>query len=126
MQGLQIGLQAFLDANTQSRELMTTDQQQELAKAQEDKVLLAIEQQSIALGHCYRACMAAFKETTQATGNQYKYVSISKEANVWMGDIGNVPGGAKHSFENISATDKANVGMGNMEGKYMEKFFSRK
>jgi hypothetical protein len=30
-----------------------------LAEGQQSEVLHAVEQQSIALGHCYRACMAA-------------------------------------------------------------------
>jgi hypothetical protein len=123
MQGLQIGLQAFLDASAQSRELATTDQQRELAQGHDSKVLRAIEQQNILLGHCYRACMAAFKETTQATGHTYKYVTASNEAKLLMGDLGNVAGGAKHTFENITAKDKAHVVAGNMEGEYAKDFF---
>jgi hypothetical protein len=123
MQGLQIGLQAFLDAGAQSRELITTAPQRELAEAQESKVLLAIEQQNIALGHCYRACMAAFKETTQATGHTYKYVEASNEARLLAGDFGNVPAGVTHSFEKVIAKDKARVVAGNMDGQYAKDFF---
>lgn len=80
MLGLQIGLQAFLDASAQSRELVTTAQQRGLARAQESQVLLAIEQQNIARGHFCRACMAAFKKTTQATGHMCKFAETSNEA----------------------------------------------
>lgn len=123
MQGLQIGLQAFLDANAQSQELVTTTQQRELTQAQESKVLLAIEQQNIALGHCYRACMAVFKETTQATGHTYKYMEASNNAKLLAGDFGNVAGGAKHTYEKVFVKDNAWVVAGNMEGQYAKDFF---
>jgi hypothetical protein len=123
MQGLQIGLQAFLDASAQSHEVATTDQQREFTQAEESKVLHAIEQQNIVLGHCYRACMAAFKETTQATGHTYKYVTASSEAKLLMGDLGNVSGGAKHTFVNITAKDNAWVVAGNMQGESAKDFF---
>ncbi|PMD50438.1 uncharacterized protein K444DRAFT_547107 [Hyaloscypha bicolor E] len=125
MQGLQIGLQAFHDASAQSQELVTTTQQQELAQAQDSKLLLAIEQQNIALGHCYRACMAALKETTQATGHTYKYLEASNEARMLAGDLGNVPGGSKNTYEVVLAKDKANIVVGNMEWQYAKDFFQR-
>ena len=59
--GLQIGLQAILDASSESEELLKADPQRQLTGAQQSEVLHAIEQQTIALGHRYRACMAALK-----------------------------------------------------------------
>lgn len=102
MQGLQIGLQAILDASAESHELVSANPRRQLTEAQKSEVLRAIEQQNIALSHCYRACMAAFEETTKATGHTYKYVKASKKARLLMGDLGNVvKGGALHTFSNI-------------------------
>lgn len=102
MQGLQIGLQAILDASAESHELVSANPRRQLTEAQKSEVLRAIEQQNIALSHCYRACMAAFEETTKATGHTYKYVKASKQARLLMGDLGNVvKGGALHTFSNI-------------------------
>jgi hypothetical protein len=47
--------------------------------------------------------MVAFKETTKATGYDYKYVKASNQASLLMGDLGNVKGGAQHKYSNIEA-----------------------
>lgn len=101
MQGLQIGVQAILDASSKREEPDKTDPRSQLTEAQQSEVLHAIEQQTAALSHCYRACMAAFKETTKATGHDYKFVKVSKEARLLMGDLGSVKGDALHTFSNI-------------------------
>jgi hypothetical protein len=118
MQGLQIGLQAILDASSEGKELDQADTRSQFTEAQK----YAVEQQTIALSHCYRACMAAFKETTKATGHAYKFVKASKEARLLMGDLGNVKGGALHTFSNIEV-DGAYVVAGNMDGQYAKDFF---
>lgn len=93
IRGLQIGLQAILDASSESQERVEGDPRHQLTEAQQSEVLHSIEQQSIALSHCYRACMVAFKETTKATGHDYKYVKASNQARLLMGDLGNGKGG---------------------------------
>ncbi|EED21511.1 hypothetical protein TSTA_087470 [Talaromyces stipitatus ATCC 10500] len=127
MQGLQIGLQTFLEANATptQNEPQLTDTQIELAKEQESRILQAIEQQNIVLGYCYRACMAALRGTTQVTGNTYKYVSASDEVKMLVGDVGNVSGSAKHVYEDITAGGKSHVVVGNMQGEYMKDFFGK-
>lgn len=122
MQGLQIGLQDILDANAESCELVETDLRRQLTEIQQSQVLHTIEQQSIALSHCYRACMAAFKETTKATGHDYKYVKASNQARLLMGDLGNVKGGALHTYSNIEV-DGGYVVAGNMAGEFAKDFF---
>jgi hypothetical protein len=122
MQGLQIGLQAILDASSGGEELVKADPQRQLTEAQQSEVLHAIEQQTIALSHCYRACMAAFKETTKATGHEYKYVKASKQARLLMGDLGNVKGGALHKYSNIEVGG-GYVVAGNMAGEFAKDFF---
>ncbi|KAF2458146.1 hypothetical protein BDY21DRAFT_371041 [Lineolata rhizophorae] len=122
MQGLQIGLQAVLDAGSQNNELVQDDSQDQLAEIRQSQILGAIEQQNVALNHCYRACMAAFKETTKATGHEYKYVKASNQARLLMGDLGNVEGGAQHSFTNLEVTGGWVVA-GNMEGASAKDFF---
>ncbi|KAF7505378.1 hypothetical protein GJ744_000999 [Endocarpon pusillum] len=122
IQGLQIGLQAILDASSESGELVQANPQCQLTEAQQSEVLHAIEQQTVALSHCYRACMAVFKETTKATGHDYKYVKASKEARLLMGDLGNVEGGALHTFRNIEV-DGGWVVAGNMAGESAKDFF---
>ena len=122
MQGLQIGLQAILDASSEGKELDQGDTRSQFTEAQKFEFLHAVEQQTIALSHCYRACMAAFKETTKATGHAYKFVKASKEARLLMGDLGNVKGGALHTFSNIEV-DGGYVVAGNMDGQYAKDFF---
>lgn len=122
MQGLQISLQVMLDANVDDSHSAEPNDQNQLTEAQQGQVLRAIEQQSIALTHCYRACMAAFKETTKATGHSYKYVKASDEARLLMGDLGNVKGGRLHSFSNIEVTGGWVVA-GNMAGENAKDFF---
>lgn len=122
MQGLQIGLQAILDASSEGKELDQAGARSQFTEAQKSEVLYAVEQQTIALSHCYRACMAAFKETTKATGHAYKFVKASKEARLLMGDLGNVKGGALHTFSNIEV-DGGHVVAGNMDGQFAKDFF---
>jgi hypothetical protein len=122
MQGLQIGMQAILDASSESKELDKADPRSQLTDAQQSEVLHAIERQTVALSHCYRACMAAFKETTKATGHEYKFVKASKEARLLMGDLGSVTGGALHKYSNIEV-DGGYVVAGNMEGQFAKDFF---
>ncbi|KAF2466587.1 uncharacterized protein BDR25DRAFT_327960 [Lindgomyces ingoldianus] len=123
MQGLQIGLQTFLDSSATGHKSIIADDQRKLAEAQESRVLQAIEQRNTALKHCYRACMAVFKETTNVTGHTYKYMTASEESKFLMGDLGNVQGGAKHTYEKINATGKAWVVTGNMDGASAANFF---
>ncbi|KAF2008282.1 hypothetical protein BU24DRAFT_382126, partial [Aaosphaeria arxii CBS 175.79] len=101
MQGLQIGMQAILDGSSVVEEPDDAGPRSRLTKTQQSEVLQAIERQTVALSHCYRACMAAFKETTKATGHEYKFVKASKEARLLMGDLGSVAGGALHKYSNI-------------------------
>lgn len=115
MQGLQIGLQAILDADSGGNVL-------HLTKAQQSEALAAIEKQNIALRHCYRACMAALKDTTKATGHDYKYVKASKEARLLMGNLGNVQGAALHKFSNIEV-EGGWVVAGNMASDSAKDFF---
>lgn len=124
MQGLQIGLQAILDANAESYELAEadSDSRRQLAEVQQSQAMHAIEQQIIALSHCYRACMAAFQETTKATGHDYKYVKASNQARLLMGDLGDVKGGALHKYSNIEV-DGGYVVAGNMAGEFARDFF---
>jgi hypothetical protein len=122
IQGLQIGLQAILDASAEGQELVQADRRLELSEAQHSEVLHAIDQQNIALGHCYRACMAAFEETTKATGHTYKFVKASKQARLLMGDLGNVKGGALHDYQNIDV-EGGWVVAGNMDGASAKDFF---
>lgn len=122
MEGLQIGLQAILDTGADSHELVKADRQSQLTEGQQSEVARAIEQQSIALSHCYRACMAALQETTKATGHTFKYIKASKQARLLMGDLGNVKGGALHTFSNIEV-DGGWVVAGNMAGEFAPDFF---
>ncbi|KUL88231.1 hypothetical protein ZTR_03996 [Talaromyces verruculosus] len=96
MQGLQIGLQAILDADSGGEGLF------HLTKAQ--------------------ACMAALQDTTKATGHDYKYVKASKQARLLMGDLGNVQGAALHKFSNIEV-EGGWVVAGNMAGDSAKDFF---
>ncbi|KAF2195765.1 hypothetical protein K469DRAFT_699388 [Zopfia rhizophila CBS 207.26] len=122
MQGLQIGLQAILDANAESRGLVEADPHCQLTETQQSEVLHTIEQQSIVLSHCYWACMATLEETTKATGHTYKYVKASNQARLLMGDLGNVKGGALHTFSNIEV-EGGWVVAGNMAGESAKDFF---
>ncbi|OJD10871.1 hypothetical protein AJ78_08233 [Emergomyces pasteurianus Ep9510] len=119
MQGLQIGLQAVFDASSGSKEPIM---QHWLTEAQQSEVLHAIEQQSIALSHCYRACMAALEETTKVTGHMYKYVTASNEARLLMGDLGNAKSSTLHKFNNINVRGGWVVA-GNMAGESAKDFF---
>ncbi|KAF7586203.1 hypothetical protein BBP40_009294, partial [Aspergillus hancockii] len=67
VRGLQIGLQTFLDANADAV-ARADGQVMPVANKQAPRVLQAIEQQNAALAHCYRACIAALRGTTAATG----------------------------------------------------------
>lgn len=122
MQGLQIGLQAIIDANAEGHELLEAGHRRQLTEMQQSRVMCAIEQQIITLSHCYRACMAAFEETTKATGHDYKYVKASNQARLLIGDLGNVKGGALHKYSNIEV-DGGYVVAGNMAGEYAKDFF---
>ncbi|KAL4733369.1 hypothetical protein BDV11DRAFT_175766 [Aspergillus similis] len=122
MQGLQIGLQAIFDASSQGEGLIETDRQFWLTETQQSEVINVTEQQSNVLGHCYRACMAALKETTKATGHEYKYVKASKQARLLMGDLGNVKGGSLHKYSNIEV-EGGWVVAGNMDGDAAKNFF---
>jgi hypothetical protein len=121
MQGLQIGLQAILDANA-SRALVDGDLQNQLTESQQSQVLHVIEQQSIAVNHCFRACMAALEETTKATGHEYKYVKTYNQARVLLGDLGNVTGGYLHKYGHVDV-DGSHVVAGNMAGESARDFF---
>jgi hypothetical protein len=115
-------LQAILDASSESEELVKADPQRQLTEAQQSEVRHTVEQQNIVLSHCYRACMAALKETTKATGHDYKYVKASNQARLLMGDLGNVKGGALHKFSNIEV-EGGWVVAGNMAGESAKDFF---
>lgn len=98
------------------------DYERHPADPQHSKVLHAIELQTVAFSHCYRACMAAFKDTTKATGHKYKFVKASKEARLLMGNLGSVTGGTLHKYSNIEV-DGGWAVSGNMAGKSAENFF---
>jgi hypothetical protein len=122
MQGLQIELQASLDAIPGSEERFKADPQHQLTEVHHPEVLHAIEQQTIAFSHCYRACMTAFEETTKATGHDYKYVKASNQAKLLMGDLGNVTGGALHKYSNIEV-EGGHVVAGNMDADFAKEIF---
>lgn len=122
MQGLQIGLQAILDAGSAGERLTGADRQFHLTEAQRSETAEVIEKQNIALSHCYRACMAALQETTKATGHDYKFVKASNQARLLMGDLGNVQGAALHTFSNIEV-EGGWVVAGNMAGDSAKDFF---
>ncbi|KAL4816592.1 hypothetical protein BDW67DRAFT_184750 [Aspergillus spinulosporus] len=104
-------------------ESSSTSQVASFPTDQEARVLQAIEQQNVALGHCYIACIAALRATTQATGNTYRYVSAADEAKLLVGNVGDVAGSAGHLYEEISAAGNANVILGNMQSERMRDFF---
>lgn len=122
MQGLQIGLQSILDASSQKPELVEADPKRLLTETQQSEIWNTIEQQSVALSHCYRACMAAFQETTKATGHDYKQVKASKQARLLMGDLGNINGGTLNTYSNIEV-DGGWVVAGNMASESAKDFF---
>ena len=122
IQGLQIGLQAILDASSANKELNEADHYNQFTMVQQSEILQAIEQQTITLSHCYRSCMAVFKETTKVTGHDYKYVKASKQARLLMGDLGDVKGGHLHTFSNIEV-DGGWVVAGNVAGEFAKDFF---
>lgn len=122
MQGLQIGWQAIRDTSADSYEFVQADPRRQVIEAQQPEVLQAIEQQSIVLSHCYRACMAAFEETTKATGHSYKYVKASNQARLLLGDLGDVNKGALHNYSNIEV-EGGWVVAGNMAGEAAKDFF---
>lgn len=122
MQGLQIGLQAILNADSGGQGVTGADRQFHLTEAQRSEAVEATEKQSIALSHCYRACMAAFQETTKATGHDYKFVKASNQARLLMGDLGNVQGAALHTFSNIEV-EGGWVVAGNMANDSAKDFF---
>ncbi|KAF2470474.1 uncharacterized protein BDR25DRAFT_226251, partial [Lindgomyces ingoldianus] len=67
----------------------------------QSEVLDAIKRQTVALSHCYQACMAAIKDTTKGTGHDYKYVKVPKQARLLIGDLGSIKGGTLHTYSNI-------------------------
>jgi hypothetical protein len=94
-------------------------------ETQQSEILHSIEQQNIALSHCYQACMAVFKETTKATGHDYKYVKASNQARLLMGDLGNVREAALYKFSNIEV-EGGYVVAENMAGEFAKDFFKEK
>ena len=122
MQGLQISMQAILDTSSVTEEPDETDPQGQLTETQQSEVLQTIEQQTVTLNYCYRACMAALKETTKATGHDYKLVKASNTAKLLMGDLGDVKGGALHTYSNIEVNG-GHVIAGNMDGQFAKDFF---
>lgn len=117
LQGLQIGLQACLNAGASDDSGL-----QRPLSAQQCQAQRAIERQGDILGHCYRSCMAAFEETTKMTGHTYKYVRVCNQARFLMGNLGNVQGGAQHSFSNLDIQGGWVVA-GNMEKSSAKDFF---
>jgi hypothetical protein len=122
MQGLQNDLQTILDAGSGSKELIGSDSRFHLAGAERSKIVEAIEEQTIALSHCYRACMAALQETTKSTGHEYKFIKASDQARLLLGNLGNVQGTA-HTYHNIEVNG-GKVVAGNMDGNFARDFFN--
>ena len=75
------------------------------------------EQQKTALTQCLSLCQVAAAGATQTKGHSFRYNKVFGEARAIYGNVGYVlAGSALHSYDGNSASDKARVVMGNMDG----------
>jgi hypothetical protein len=75
------------------------------------------EQQKTALMQCLSLCQAAADGAAQTTGHSFRNNNVLGEARATYGNVGRVPAGsAFHSYDGNSASDRARVVMGNMDG----------
>jgi len=99
-------------------ELESVEDQQITIRKQE-----AEEQQRGVLEQCLALCEAAADGATQTMGHSFKNNRVFGEARATYGDVGRVPAGsANHSYDGNTASDKARVVMGNMDGDSFHKF----
>jgi hypothetical protein len=75
------------------------------------------EQQKAVLMQCLSLCQAAADGATQTTGLSFRNNNVFGEARAVYGNVGQIPAGsAAHSYDGNSASGKARVVMGNMDG----------
>jgi hypothetical protein len=81
------------------------------------------EQQKIAFMQCLSSCQAAADGATQTTGHLFRNNKAFGEARATYGNVGDVPAGsAMNSYDSNSASGKARVVMGNMDGASFREF----
>lgn len=75
------------------------------------------EQQKAVLMQCLLLCQAAADGATQTTGHSFRNNKVFGEARATYGNVGHMPASnALHSYDGNSASDKARVVMGNIDG----------
>lgn len=101
IQGVEIGMQTLADFDTQKNELMA-----------------AMEQQSLALAQCLKACTSALSSTAERSGHKYLYTRGIGNAIQLIGNVGQTgTGGAAHEYAQVIGEGDAMQIVGDTEGK---------
>lgn len=101
IQGVEIGMQALSDFDTQKNELMA-----------------AMEQQSLALAQCLKACTTALSSTSESSGHKYLYTKAIGNAIQLVGNVGQTgTGGTSHTYSQVIGENDAQQVVGDVEGQ---------
>jgi hypothetical protein len=101
IQGIEIGMQAISDFGPQKNELLAT-----------------LEQQSLGLAQCLKACTAVLSSTAEISGHKYLYTKSLGNAMQLIGNVGQTSiGGASHTYNSVIGDNESEQVVGDVEGQ---------